>query len=241
MSATTPPPGFDRVRVLITDDDPDIQQITRLNLEHEGFEVFQASTGVECLEVVRSTPPDVVLLDLMMPEMDGFETCRRLKSMPSSVDIPVIVCTARDMLTDKLRAFSFKADDYLVKPYPFEELLSRIYLHLNRVADMRERRRTQREVLAREVLEAVARPVHAAYDALAAAVDALEADGGGVHAEAIRAHARAMIEGLERVRENEDPYYDSPYLEDPLDEIEDDEDLDALVHELGLEPPPEDA
>ncbi len=239
MSADTPLRGLERVRVLVTDDDPDIQQITRLNLEHEGFEVVQATTGAECLEVVRRQPPDLILLDLMMPEMDGFETCRRLKSMPSSVDIPVIVCTARDMLTDKLKAFSFKADDYLVKPYPFEELLSRIYLHLNRITDERERRRTEREVIAREVLAAVAEPVRAGYEAIAAAIDAIEGGVPDPQLDAVREHALSMLRGVERVREDEDPYYESPWLEHDDEELDDDEDVDELVRELGLELPPD--
>lgn|GEM_PF-2542867 len=232
--------AFERAKVLITDDDDDIQKITRLNLVHEGFDVLQAFTGSECLDTVKSTRPDIILLDLMMPEMDGFETCKRLKSVDSTRDIPVIVCTAREALTDKLKCFSFKADDYLVKPYPFEELLSRIYLHLNRAVDMRERARSQREVILREVLHEVSGNVSAQYDAIAVAIKDLEAKVNDARLQDIKMASHEIVQVVEKTREREDPYYESPYLEhDNVDYLSDDEDIEALMRDLDIHVDPD--
>ena len=86
---------LDRAKVLVVDDDRDIQKITELHLHHEGFEVVKAFTGLECLEVVKEDRPDIILLDLMMPEMDGFEFLTYLRQSDKGKDIPVVVVTAK--------------------------------------------------------------------------------------------------------------------------------------------------
>ncbi|GAB4119090.1 MAG: response regulator transcription factor [Roseiflexaceae bacterium] len=120
----------DQRRILIVDDEPGLRELVRINLEHEGFAVSQAENGVDGLAAVRDQQPDLVILDVMMPEMDGWETCRRLREFSQ---LPVLMLTARAQSNDIVAGLDSGADDYLLKPFNMEELMARIRALLRRV------------------------------------------------------------------------------------------------------------
>ncbi|MCS7350668.1 response regulator transcription factor [Thermoflexus sp.] len=120
----------ERRRILIVDDEARVRQFIRLNLELEGFEVFEASNGLEALEKIKELLPDLVILDVMMPEMDGFET---LELIRETSGVPVIMLTVRADEADKVRGLELGADDYVTKPFSPRELVSRIRAVLRRV------------------------------------------------------------------------------------------------------------
>src|SRR6187549_673236 len=119
-------------RILVVDDEPRMIGFIRMNLELEGHLVLEAHNGLEALDAVRTQLPDLVLLDIMMPELDGFETLRMLREFS---DIPVIMLTAKGQENDKVYGLELGADDYVTKPFGPRELSSRIKAVLRR-ADM---------------------------------------------------------------------------------------------------------
>lgn len=116
--------------ILIADDNPMNLDVLSETLEREGYDIAVASDGEMTIERVRYEPPDLILLDAMMPGVDGFEACRRLKEDPETRDIPVIFMTALTDLSHKLRGLRLGAVDYLVKPFEQEEVLLRVKNHL---------------------------------------------------------------------------------------------------------------
>lgn len=116
-------------RILVVDDDKNICEIIRLYLEKEGFSVSIANDGKEALEMFRATTPSVVVLDVMMPKMDGFQVCREIRRVSS---IPVIMLTAKGETFDKVLGLELGADDYMVKPFENKELVARIKAVLRR-------------------------------------------------------------------------------------------------------------
>jgi two-component system KDP operon response regulator KdpE len=115
--------------ILVVDDEPRMVRFVRMNLELEGYQVAQAGTGMEALEKVRDDLPDLVLLDVMMPEMDGFETLARLREIST---VPVIMLTVKGDEEDRIRGLELGADDYVTKPFSPRELASRIRAVLRR-------------------------------------------------------------------------------------------------------------
>ena len=115
--------------ILIVDDEPRIRDFVRMNLELEHYRVLEASNGVEALDHLREHLPDLVILDVMMPEMDGFETLRNIREVST---VPVIMLTVRQSEQDKIRGLDLGADDYIAKPFSPRELLSRIRALLRR-------------------------------------------------------------------------------------------------------------
>lgn len=105
------------MRLLLVEDDPDIQLVARAALKRAGFAVSTSSNGASALEQVRDNRPEVILLDWMMPEMDGPEVCRRLKADSATADIPVIFLTARSQQAEIARGLSLGAIGYIVKPF----------------------------------------------------------------------------------------------------------------------------
>jgi CheY-like chemotaxis protein len=103
--------------ILLAEDEPDVQLIARLSLKKAGFTVVTAGNGLEALERVAAERPDVILLDWMMPDMDGYETCRRLKADPATADIPVIFLTARVQEAEVARALALGAAGCIGKPF----------------------------------------------------------------------------------------------------------------------------
>lgn len=118
------------MRVLVVEDDPKMAELTRRGLTHSGWVVQVAGSGEEALWAAAEWPPDAVVLDVMIPEPDGFEVCRRLRS--SGCWCPVIMVTARGAVTDRVAGLDAGADDYLMKPFSFEELEARLRAVLRR-------------------------------------------------------------------------------------------------------------
>ncbi|HLY26062.1 MAG TPA: response regulator transcription factor [Aggregatilineales bacterium] len=116
-------------RILVVDDEPRMIGFIRMNLELEGYQVIEAHNGLEALDAVRTQLPDVILLDVMMPELDGFETLRMLREFSS---IPVIMLTAKGEEDDKVFGLELGADDYVTKPFGPRELSSRVKAVLRR-------------------------------------------------------------------------------------------------------------
>ncbi|OGK82733.1 MAG: hypothetical protein A2X52_22420 [Candidatus Rokubacteria bacterium GWC2_70_16] len=121
-------------RVLVVDDEADIRTILALTLRRAGYEAALAGDGVEALEAIERQPPDLVLLDVMMPRLDGFETLRRIREGRASAQLPVILLTARAQLADRMKGFERGADDYVPKPFEPAEVLARVQSVLRRVA-----------------------------------------------------------------------------------------------------------
>jgi diguanylate cyclase (GGDEF)-like protein len=123
--------------VLVVDDDPFIARLLEIELRAAGYEVRVAGDGVQALDAAQERCPDLVLADVMMPNMDGFELTRRLRQDPRTASVSVIMLTARGLSADKLEGFSVGADDYIVKPFDTPELLARIRGVLRRAREMR--------------------------------------------------------------------------------------------------------
>jgi len=117
-------------RILLVEDDPLITRMVRDNLVFDGFEVSCVASGDQALSQVRSFAPDLILLDLMLPQLDGFEICKAVSQSPRR--IPIIVISARDQVSDKIRVLKIGADDYVTKPFKFDELLARIQAVIRR-------------------------------------------------------------------------------------------------------------
>lgn len=115
-----------RQKILIVEDEPDIREILEYNLEREGFEVFSAPDGRVGLSEARRRVPDLVLLDLMLPGLDGLDVCRQLKDSPSTRGIPVVMVTAKGDEADVVLGLGLGADDYVTKPFSPKELVARI-------------------------------------------------------------------------------------------------------------------
>jgi two-component system phosphate regulon response regulator PhoB len=120
-------------RVLIVDDDPDIVRLVSYNLSHAGYEVQTATTGRKALELIQQHPPDLIVLDLMLPDVDGMEVCRSLRQQAPSRRIPIVMLTARSEEIDRVVGFELGADDYVAKPFSPRELVLRIKSILRRV------------------------------------------------------------------------------------------------------------
>jgi DNA-binding response OmpR family regulator len=121
-------------RIMVVDDDPDTVSILARHLQREGFVAIEAVSGAECLRLAREHPVDVILLDLMMPDMDGFEVCRALKDESRTAEIPVIMITARDDLDARAEGMRLGVSDFLAKPVFRRQLANRIRAQLEMVA-----------------------------------------------------------------------------------------------------------
>jgi len=117
------------IRILVVDDEPTITEFLETGLEYEGFAVLSVADGIAALEAARTFAPDVVVLDRMLPKLDGLEVCRRLRAQS---DVGILMLTARGELDDRVLGLETGADDYLVKPFKFKELLARLRSILRR-------------------------------------------------------------------------------------------------------------
>jgi two-component system KDP operon response regulator KdpE len=118
-----------RRRILVVDDEPRMIHFIRLNLEHDGFEVVETTSGTKALDKLRDQLPDLILLDVMMPDLDGFETLRLIREIST---VPVIMLTAKGEEDDRVRGLELGADDYVTKPFSPRELVSRVRAVLRR-------------------------------------------------------------------------------------------------------------
>jgi len=116
-------------KILIIEDDSDILLILKEQLELDGFEVYGAETAEKGLKLLEEKAPDLVILDLNLPDMDGLKVCQKIRERN---DLPVLMLTARDSISDKLRGFEYGADDYIVKPFEYLEVVARIKACLRR-------------------------------------------------------------------------------------------------------------
>ncbi len=119
-----------RGKILVVDDEPQIRRVMRTTLTTQGYEVVDARNGEDGLELLRKEMPDLVLLDMNMPGMDGLETCRLMRQ---GSDVPIVILTVRDSEADKVAALDAGADDYVTKPFGMPELLARIRAALRRM------------------------------------------------------------------------------------------------------------
>src|SRR5450755_2988361 len=124
-------------KILIVDDDIDSLKLIGLMLQRQGYDISAASAGAQAITKAASESPDLVILDVMMPDMDGYEVCRRLRADPTTQGIPIIMFTAKTLVDDKVTGFEAGADDYLTKPTHPAELASRVKAVLARSAAAR--------------------------------------------------------------------------------------------------------
>jgi diguanylate cyclase (GGDEF)-like protein len=125
-------------RILVVDDDEDIVRVVRINLELEGFEVDTAYDGVAAVESAIANPPQLVLMDIMMPRLDGLSALRRMRSHPSLAGTSIVLLTARALTEDRVEGLELGADDYVSKPFDVEELVARVKAVLRRTKAARD-------------------------------------------------------------------------------------------------------
>jgi DNA-binding response OmpR family regulator len=125
------------VRIMVVDDDPDTVTVLTRYLQREGFATIEALSGAQCLKLVGENHVDVILLDLMMPEMDGFQVVRALKNNPATAEIPIIMITARDDIESRSEGMRVGVSDFLAKPVFRKQLANRIKAQLDTIATAR--------------------------------------------------------------------------------------------------------
>src|SRR5436190_5184461 len=138
--------GNNRYKILLVDDEPDILEFMEYNLKKEDYEVFKANNGKEAITQAKKTHPDLIILDIMMPEMDGIETCRLLRDMPEFKSTMIAFLTARNEDYSQIAGFDSGADDYITKPIKPKVLVSRINALLRR-RRTEERKETDKQKL----------------------------------------------------------------------------------------------
>ena len=129
---SAPPEEQAPTMVLVVDDDNNITELIRLGLKYEGFQVESSETGEDGLVAAQRLNPALVILDILLPDLDGLEVCSRLRSNPTTRDIPILMLTSKDDVQDRVTGLQQGADDYLVKPFNFDELVARIRAILRR-------------------------------------------------------------------------------------------------------------
>jgi len=130
-------------KILVVDDEKPIADILQFNLKKEGFEVYCAYDGNEAIEKVEEIQPDLVLLDIMLPQRDGMEVCREVRK---KYDMPIIMLTAKDSEIDKVLGLELGADDYVTKPFSTRELIARVKANLRRVSSAAEEEKETNEI-----------------------------------------------------------------------------------------------
>src|SRR5262245_22545474 len=125
-------------RVLVVEDAPDISGLLTFHLEREGYQVVQSRNGLDARQQVRARAPDLVLLDLMLPGIDGLEVCRRLRQDPATRGLPVVMLTAKGEEVDRVLGLELGADDYIVKPFSPKEVVARVRAVLRRARPVTE-------------------------------------------------------------------------------------------------------
>lgn len=131
------------MRILVIDDEPDVLLLCRVNLEYEGHEVFEAGNGEEGVELAVRHKPDLIVLDVMLPERDGFFVLRKLRQHPETADVPVVFLTAKAQEDDQIRGFLAGAADYVTKPFSPLALNDAVRRIAAMSPDEREARRTE--------------------------------------------------------------------------------------------------
>ncbi len=122
------------IHILVVEDDPTIAEFLKVGLKYEGFDVIHSANAKECLNTIKRGGIDLVILDILLPDMNGFEVCKKIRF--SNSDIPVIMVTVKNDIKDKIEGLNVGADDYITKPFSFDELLARIKAVLRRYAKL---------------------------------------------------------------------------------------------------------
>ena len=130
-------------KVLVVDDEPNIRELVQVALKFHGCAVTTSATGMDALQLAAADSPDLIVLDVMLPDIDGFEVCRRLRA--GANDVPVIFLTARDTTSDTVTGLTLGGDDYITKPFSVEALVARVRAVLRRASKQRRRRRRARD------------------------------------------------------------------------------------------------
>ncbi|MCM1265771.1 MAG: response regulator transcription factor [Candidatus Gastranaerophilales bacterium] len=138
-------------KILVVDDDIAINELIKVNLELHGYSVLQAYDGISGFAVAKQEIPDLVVLDVMMPEVDGFTVAQRIRQNDSTKDTPILMLTALSQLNDKVKGFDIGVDDYLVKPFEMDELLVRVRALLKRSRKLPESMATKELLIYKEV------------------------------------------------------------------------------------------
>lgn len=125
-------------KIIVIDDDPSINELIKVNLELSGYSVIQAYDGVKGFALVKQEMPSLIILDVMMPDVDGFTVAKRIRQNEETKNIPIIMLTALSQLNDKVNGFNIGVDDYLVKPFEVEELMVRVRALLKRTKQIPE-------------------------------------------------------------------------------------------------------
>jgi DNA-binding response OmpR family regulator len=123
-------------KILVVDDNAYLVDILSFSLEMENYEVLKAYDGEEALKIITDNKPDLILADIMMPKMDGFELCKKTKERPETKNIPFLFLTAKGKLDDQLKGFSLGGDDYIVKPFNLNDLLKKIAKSIERFKEV---------------------------------------------------------------------------------------------------------
>lgn len=134
---------------MLVEDDPSLLEVVGYNLSREGYQVIKAVDGITALEIARQQTPDIILLDVMLPGMDGMAVCRILRK---ETDVPVIMLTARSQEDDKVAGLEFGADDYITKPFSMRELLSRVKAVLRRASSGAQNKEHQAEAQGKVIM-----------------------------------------------------------------------------------------
>ncbi|MBI5015127.1 MAG: response regulator [Deltaproteobacteria bacterium] len=166
------PPGG--VRTLIIDDDPSIVRFLEIYLENQGFTIASALTGEEGLVLARQLQPDLILLDQMMPGLDGIEVLRRLKDEAETQRIPVVILTARSDVGEKVKGLDLGVDDYITKPFDIRELKARLLSVVARRREHDENTEAERLKTLKEVVASVSHEVNNPLAAILMCAEALE-------------------------------------------------------------------
>ncbi len=138
-------------KILVVDDDIAINELIKVNLELSGYSVLQALEGTTGFAIAKQEIPDLVILDVMMPEVDGYTVAQRIRQNPTTKDVPIIMLTALSELNDKVKGFDIGIDDYLVKPFEMEELKVRVRALLKRANKIPESMATKELLVCNEI------------------------------------------------------------------------------------------
>lgn len=125
-------------RILVVDDEPKIVAIVAAYLERDGYQVLRANDGSAALEIARAAGPELIVLDLMLPRVSGWDVCRELRRDSRTVGVPIIMLTARDEVADRIVGLELGADDYLIKPFDPKELVARVHAVLRRANERQQ-------------------------------------------------------------------------------------------------------
>ena len=138
-------------KILVVDDDIAINELIKVNLELHGYKVIQAFDGTSAFAIAKQELPELIVLDVMMPEVDGFTVAQRIRQNSSTKDVPILMLTALSQLNDKVKGFDIGVDDYLVKPFEMEELFVRVRALLKRSNKLPESMATKELLIHKEV------------------------------------------------------------------------------------------